>query len=231
MLEPVCALVLAAQHSGGESVWYEKLRNNPVLDQPENLIAKGAQSFHHYCWAELHMARYYSARTILEKRARLQDASGDYGYMITKPEFLPLNWPYLPKMHLKYGGVASLMGKDQEAINSFLQAIKLDPSYELAYSALSDFMQKKGSKAKAFEYVVEGLKHNPDSKRLKRRYTELGGKLPYPAPYVKATPSTAPEPAASSAPVTTPAEPNRAATESPKEPMGTPSNPYCRFCP
>ena len=230
MLEPVCTVVLAAQHTGSELVWYEKLRDDPILDQPENLIAKGTQSFHHYCWAELQMARYYAAQTQQQKRAQLLGAYGDYTFMIAKPEFLPRGWAYLSKMYVKHAGAASLMGKDQEAMNSYLQAIKLDPSDEFAYSATADFMQKKGSKAKALEYIIEGLKHNPGSKRLKRHYTELGGKLPYPAPYVKAEPSAVPQPPAA-APVAGSIENSRPATEVPKEPVGTPGNPYCRFCP
>ena len=253
MLEPVCVMILAAkQAKGGGGVWYENLKGNPVLDRPENLIAKGAVSFHHYCWAEVHMTRYYSSRNQNEKKAELLSAYNDYSFIISHPQWLPANWPYLPKMYVKQGGSAALMGKDQEAIGSFLKALEIDPKFELAYAALADFMAKKENKSKALEYLTEGLKHKPESKRLKRRYTELGGKQPYPVPYAKPesdkqealsspdNPATTPLPDAATTIDAPPEAPpaniqNEQIQQTPppleSETLGTPDNPYCRFCP
>lgn len=249
MLEPVCIMIFASdQAAGGGGVWYEKLKGNPVLDRPENLIAKGAISFHHYCWAELHMARYYNARNSAEKKAELLSAYGDYSFMIGNPQWLPSSWPYLPKMYVKHGGAASMMGRDHEAITSFLKAKEIDPKFDRAYTSLADLTARNGNKSKALEYVTEGLKHNPESKRLKRRYTELGGKLPYPVP--DTSPETENQGTTSSLKQQPPVPEHGADTskdalhvtkpdsqsrqiqpQKNNETFGSPGNPYCRFCP
>lgn len=251
MLEPACIMIYSANVSiSGTDVWYVKLRGNPVLDQPENQMAKGANSLHHYCYAELSMTRYYNARDAKEKKRHLLSAYGDYTFITSHPEYLPKNWPFLPKMYAKLADAAAKMGHDQESIRAFLKAIEIDPRYELAYTGLSDLMVTKGSKAKALEFVKEGLRHNPDSKRLMRRYHELGGKRPYPTPHpvaegpkVKIAPSENGQTATQTAAPSHPAQNTLQEGDMPSEPLsqepsaadsqtlGSPDNPYCRFCP
>jgi hypothetical protein len=106
---------------------------------------------------------------------------------------------------------------------------------------LADFYSGIKQPAKALEIITEGLRHNPDTKSLQRRYTELGGELPYPAP-IEPTPAVEAEAAKPEEPPTpTPnsVEPAASPTTVPPAPVeptaepqiGSPTNPYCRFCP
>jgi hypothetical protein len=98
--------------------------------------------------------------------------------------------------------------------------------------------------------VTAGLANLPDDKTLKRLYEKLGGKLPYPEPLEKAAggkpageQTTPAEQKTTQAVAQPPAVEGAAAKEKPANPtqpaqaqtapapMGTPKNPYCRFCP
>ncbi len=141
-------------------------------------------------------------------------------------------------------GVAlTLLKRDGEAIGNLLEAIQLDPRQPRAYSALADLHVRQKNPGKALEAVSEGLRHNPDTKALQRRYTELGGKLPYPAPIAAAASPAAPSeesagaveaaaPAPDSAAAVAPAGVTAPADDAPAPAkIGSPTNPYCRFCP
>jgi len=116
------------------------------------------------------------------------------------------------------------------------------------YIAVADNYKESGNKTKALELVTEGLKINPDSKGLKRRYTELGGKLPYPEAVDKTTPvegskvenkpeeklgvEQPPREAASEvADADKPAAQIETIPQVEPPKIGSPKNPYCRFCP
>lgn len=242
LIEPVCVLILAYEKRGDDNpslgYWYPQLKNSPLLDLPEYRMAKDASSLHHYCWAEVLRYRYYRETKAGVRRSLARAITGGYKFVIDHPEYLPKNWPYMAKMYVDYGKGLLLEKKPGEAVVAFKTAINLDPEYVLAYSALADVLVQDGQKSKAMESIVEGLKYRPESKPLRRRYEELGGKPPYPEPYPeaqiepKAEQSTA---APSAIEQTKPApegnvgEPAAGASEAaqtqPKD------NPYCRFCP
>lgn len=242
-VEPVCALIFANSVYSGQT-WYEKLRGSPLLDEPQYVIAKGAHSFHHYCFAEVSMLRYYNAVNAKERTAYALSAAGDYGFVVDHPEYRSADWPYLPKMYVKLGDVLLKLARTSDAIMAYTKALNENPEYISAYVALADYMAQSGAKVKALEYLTEGLRRQPESKLLKRRYNSLGGKQPYPEPYPKPVkdPDSRREHVAApvaenrgenSNAVVTPAaaqaaEPNAAPVDSAVR--GTPTNPYCRFC-
>lgn len=196
---------------------------------------------HHYCAGLNFMNR--ARRTFSSKNnGALEAAVREIDYVLTNssPGF------YLrPEMLMNRGIALSMMNRNGEAVGNLLQAIELDPRQPRAYMALADLYDKQKNRGKALETVTEGLRHNPDTKSLQRRYTELGGKLPYPAAIQPASiEAPAAKPGAAAAPVaTSPAEPvtGMPATVAPvavpaSEPIaspkiGSPKNPYCRFCP
>jgi hypothetical protein len=113
---------------------------------------------------------------------------------------------------------------------------------------LADHFHEVGNKQKALEMATEGLKLNPNSKGLKRRYTEFGGKLPYPEAVDKTMPTEASKEEIKSVDTPESLPPLEGATSqaadptkltAPTEPtsqvdpskIGSPKNPYCRFCP
>lgn len=193
---------------------------------------------HHYCAGINFLNRYYRSRSQQDKHFNLNNAEDNLRYMVThaKPTF-----SLMPDVYLNLGVAYSLSNQTAQAITHFNKAIELNPRQPKAYNALSDYHVKSKQSAKALEIVTAGLRHNPDTKSLQRRYTELGGKLPYPesiepAPAVEAEaakPEKPPTPAPSSVePAATPTPTTTEAVKSIDEPkIGSPTNPYCRFCP
>jgi len=212
------------------------------------------QHMHHFCDCMRFTDRAYaSLGRPYEVRYNLEIGIGGCDYVLshTKPDF------YMrPEVHVQKGKALILAKKDSEAVKEFLLAIKGNPSLAKAYSELGRVQARLGIKQEALKTVTEGLRFVPDSRALQRMYTELGGKLPYPEPLVKKTeptpavdtttkvetPLAAPQvdvsgtttdnstPAATTP--TAPAEkPADAAAPLPAPPkIGSPSNPYCRFC-
>lgn len=248
LLEPACVVPLT---NGGQSqMWYDMVRNHPLLDDPRYAILRGADSLHHYCRGQAAKIRYFKERDAVMKKRLLEYMVSEYTFMIDHPRYLQNNWPYMKIMHLELGNARMLEKKPAQAIRSFEQALSLDPAYEKVHIAYADALVDMGQKAKALAMVTEGLRHNPDTRGLQRRYKELGGKLPYPEPYKKvvqdATKAVPDQPAATLeksqavVPVVTETEPATTPEQAktPPEPLSLPENenknsknPYCRFCP
>ncbi len=194
------------------------------------------QHMHHFCDCIRFTDRAYSALgNPYQVKYDLQIGIGGCDYVLehTTPDF------YMrPEVHLQKGKALGLYKQEGRAIAEFMKAIRENPKLAEAYVALADIQARNRKSGEALKTVTEGLRHAPDSKPLRRRYAELGGKLPYPAPIVAAPQVAKPDEAVAStpaapAPVTstagTPAAPAAVPDAPPK--VGSPTNPYCRFCP
>ena len=206
------------------------------------LLGPDAGWNNHTCYGINWLNRYYRARNPGDRKLALQTALGDFNYSIAKlkPDFL-----LMPEIYMYRGITYSLSAQHGAAVVDLLKAIGMNPKLVRAYNELADIYDGKYSKpAKALEVVSDGMRHNPETKSLQRRYTQLGGKLPFPAPVVKTEPAepasagvkpeTTPVPgtpaaAMESAPST--AAPSDAAKQDGTPKIGAPSNPFCRFCP
>ncbi len=194
---------------------------------------------HHYCAGLNFLNRARGMGSFNKGRqGTLEAALRNFDYMLahTQPDF-----SLRPEILMNRGIALSMMNRTGEAMGDLLKSIDANPGQARAYLTLADMYTKQNNRAKALETVTEGLRHNPGTRSLQRRYTELGGKLPYPAPIeptpaaVQADTSGAPPaaeadsalPAESAADAPPPAEAEPAAP--PK--IGSPTNPYCRFCP
>ncbi|OYW39351.1 MAG: hypothetical protein B7Z35_04355 [Hydrogenophilales bacterium 12-61-10] len=190
---------------------------------------------HHYCFALNFMNRARGMGSGKDKQGVLGAAMTNFEYVLkyTQPGF------YLrPEVLMNRGMTQSMRGNHGAAVSDLLTAIEMNPGLPRAYMALADLYVRQKNRSKALETVTAGLRHNPDTKSLQRRYTELGGKLPYPEPLqpvaVEAPagmPDATPAPAAAESaevplPATTPAEQPGTVPQ-----LGAPKNPYCRFCP
>lgn len=205
----------------------------------------GGQYQGHYCEGLIHLNRAYSS--IGDKRKmgyNLSVAIDNFNYELSRPAKANVK---RGEVHVNKARALKLMGRNGEAAAEFNKAL----SYKLytpdAYQALADHFREAGNKQKALEMVSEGLKHNPNSRGLKRRYTELGGKLPYPQELIETPPpeesnatgkpKDEPESIASEGGIAVEtADPKKPITNEPtplNEPakIGSPKNPYCRFCP
>jgi tetratricopeptide (TPR) repeat protein len=221
-----------------------KVRLTAGMGSPEYIawgqsLGKDFMHTHHYCTGLNSINRYYRARSALDKGFHLTNAAGDLSYMVghASPDY-----SLMPDIYLNRALVYSLMKQHGKAVTDLTKAIKLDPRLAKAYNMLADYYSGTNQKSKALETVTEGLRHNPGTKSLQRRYTELGGKLPYPDPIQpapvdaaqavvspeKTEAPSASEKTANDAPASAPVEP---AEPVPQSKLGTPKNPYCRFCP
>lgn len=221
-----------------------KLRNtSDVAAWSVKLGPGGYGHAHHYCNGLNKINRYYKATSQYDQRFYLGEAVGEFGYMINQaaPTF-----SLMPEVYLNRGFALSKLHKEGEAMKDFQKAIELNPRLPKAYTMMADVYVKINLKGKALETITEGLRNQPSSKMLQRRYVELGGKEPFPEPYEKAT-SNAPSstekaekalPAQSKKDADNTAKSTSDNTEpqphtqqnQPEQPIGMPGNPWCRFC-
>jgi tetratricopeptide (TPR) repeat protein len=204
---------------------------SPEYKMWEKTLGKDFLHTHHYCAGVNFINRYYRARSQQDKQFNLRSAQATLNYMVEKAS---PSYSLMPDVYLNLGVVYLLTNQTAQAVTHFNKAIELNPRQPKAYNALSDYYAKTKQSAKALEIVTTGLRHNPDIKSLQRRYTDLGGKLPYPEPFEPASaaevqPVEQKEPAE---PASSPASTAPAPVAPIAEPsIGSPTNPYCRFCP
>lgn len=208
-----------------------------IYDGHDTSDRRNWMHMHHFCDCMRFTNRAYSAIGNWNAvHGNLQAALDGCDYVLrnTTPDF------YMrPEVHLQKGKALRLDRQENKAIGEFMEAIRGNPGLAQAYVELADIQARNKKSGEALKTVTEGLRHAPDSTPLKRRYAELGGKLPYPAPIATAPvepPVAKPGEAAASTPVA-PVEPTADAPATPSaEPVaptkiGSPQNPYCRFCP
>lgn len=193
---------------------------------------------HHYCAGLILLNQARGMGSFDRGRqGTLEGALRNFDYMLSNA---PGDFSLRPEILMNRGIALSMMNRTGEAIGDLLKSIEADPKQPRAYLTLAEIYEKQRNRAKALETVTEGLRHNPDTKSLQRRYTELGGKLPYPQP--AETASTESRDAGSEEKATLPAGEKAGEPASPESvdatqtpvgapKIGSPSNPYCRFCP
>lgn len=186
---------------------------------------------HHFCYGLGSINRYYRARSPQEKRFHLNNANGDLTYMVSHAS---PTYSLMPEVYLNRGLVLSLMNDYGGAINDLRKAVELNPRLVRAYTLASDIHAKLNQKGEALKVVTEGLRHVPDSSVLQRIYKERGGKLPYPEPIARAV-EEPPVPAQAQQGgeiADKDGQLQDAAQQAPATPkIGSPTNPWCRFCP
>lgn len=202
----------------------------------------GARDIPHYCDGLRFLDRAYAAMGNKQDMGHyINVAINNFDYALGHTSE---NNVMRGEVHINKARALKLAGKKGEAMAEFTKALRYNPDSPDVYQALADYHQETGNKPKALEMATEGLKRNPNSKGLKRRYTELGGKLPYPAAAdIKAAPdSSTPSAKTESATISPPAAMSTAvdapSAVAPNEPakqddpkIGAPGNPFCRFCP
>jgi len=230
---------------------YAKMKTpmgSPEYKAWEAKIGSNFLDFHHYCHGLNDINHYWAARTAKDRASWLGMAKSEFDYMVKaeRPGFT-----MRADLYANRGEVLRLMGKTGEALRDFNTAISADPKQARVYLQLADVYLGAKERAKALEVIAQGLRYNPDSKALRRRYLELGGKEPFPEPVpgaraepaaVKPAEAAQPEPKTelatqkSNANGVEAASPQNATGEAAAKPdaaapIGSRKNPYCRFCP
>lgn len=221
----------------------EKLCSAKILGRDQS-DTKNWMHMHHYCDG----LRYYS-RALANTSNRpeftyyISQSIAEFNYVLqhTTPDF------YMrAEVNAEKARSLVLAGRKAEAVSLYSSVVQQSPDFIPAYLFLADYYAS-GNRSKALDLVSQGLRHNPGTKSLQRRYRELGGKLPYPEALVKTEPAinadqaiapdavkpeapAEPKAATDAAPAAT-ATDGAASTPAPTTTkIGTPKNPYCRFC-
>lgn len=212
------------------------------VEQWERALGSIYEHVHHYCGALVYISRYYKTSNPQDRKFFMNNIINNLNYMTTHAD---QNSPLMPEIYFTKGRFLMYADKNAEGIEAFRHAIQLKPDYALPYDAIADFYTGIKNKQDALEILKEGLRQIPNSPTLKRRYHELGGKLPLPevppsedrkaqtksqAPVPAVTENTIVETAPLVAPQTSKPE-EAPPDETPPQKIGTPSNPWCRFCP
>ncbi len=226
-LPPYCvARMQMSQDSLEAKAWRGKIGENFV-------------DYFHYCAGLNFINRYWGARTADDRNYYLKEAKGEFDYIAQrlKPDFT-----MGAELYSNRAEVLSLMGKVGEAIIDLNKALSINPKMVKPYLQLANLYEKAKDRTRSLGVVTEGLKHVPDSKALQRRYTELGGKLPYPEPIQTTTVEAAQPVATPDKKIEAPSASEKTANDTPASPpvvvpddaaqtkIGSPKNPYCRFC-
>jgi len=209
-------------------------------------FGEGWGHMHHYCYGLNFINRYYRSRDAAFKKFSLKNAIGNFDYML---DHTSENYFMRGQFLLEKGRVMILMGNKPQGLGEVLRALSYDPTLEAGYRFLADYYSELGKKDEALKWATTGLKHIPGSKSLQRRYKELGGKEPFPEPINKPDPQVVQAPQvkgdesnvdtltqnhiqAEVQPESNPASPKLESTQETAAPkIGSPKNPFCRFCP
>lgn len=236
-----------AEARGMPPVCIAKMTGGELAKQWSAMVGPDFVHVHHYCMGINFLSRAYGARDRQDRGFQLKNAHDNLMYMVkaASPAFV-----IMPDVYLNLGIVYRMRSETGQAIASFQKAIELNPQASRAYRELADSYVTIGDRAKALAIITDGLRQNPETRSLQRLYAELGGKLPYPEPIAKSAPDSEAAPAVGRAeqnagakaapeplpPVAQPDGTNAGAGQAPQESQpqpvpGSPTNPYCRFCP
>lgn len=128
---------------------------------------------HHYCdGVRFHdrAVRTRSDRSDFKHNISSSLDGFDYVLQHTSP-----SWELRPEVLVMRGRTLELAGKGFEGAQLYNEALKLNPSFSMAYAALGNFHAKSGDKNQALKIYEEGLRRSPNNRYLRSRYKVLGG--------------------------------------------------------
>lgn len=161
---------------------------------------KNFSAMHHYCWALIQYRRAERPSVPSNQRQGLRSmALDDFLYVIkhTDEDFI-----LLPELLTWVGRTQLLLGRQDEADQSFARARSIKSDYWPAYSHWAEYLLRTGRRNDALLVVKTGLQHAPTAKTLHELFRVLGGKpgdIPQPT-----IPVTAPSPSSSPADTSSP---------------------------
>ncbi len=150
-----------------------RFNGGPEAEAWKSKIGKGFLHLHHFCAGLNFINRYYKSKSPQEKTFNLNNAMGNFNYMIDhyEPGF-PLQW----KVYLNRGKVFSIRKEYIKALNDYRKAAKLRPKSISVHIALSDTYMKLGNNDQALKIVKHGLQYHPSNKHLLRLYKRISNK-------------------------------------------------------
>ncbi|WP_124704551.1 tetratricopeptide repeat protein [Sulfuriferula multivorans] len=206
------------------------------LPEIKSTIPEGCPSIHHYCDGLKSMIR--ADKFNRESGYWLQQGIQSFNSVVQGGWWK--NCPLQAEAYVNLGNAYLRQSTQRntsssKAAASFMKALEVQPDYLPAYYALSDYYVRLGDKKKALNTAEEGLRYAPDSAGLLRRFKVLGGTTPPTPHHVTAKPmeqqdSPVKPPPVESVESATP-HPKEEPAQAPEPKIGSPTNPWCRFCP
>lgn len=138
----------------------------------------------HWSYGLKNLDRYYKRDPKYPPKFWLQEAIGDFNYVIGHNQGSA--HPFLAEVHMQRAHALTLSGKTDAAWPDYVRAIQLNPNIPKAYLDLARSYAESGLRAEALDTATRGLRCLPSNKSLQQAYVKYGGKLPYPAPVVRA---------------------------------------------
>lgn len=195
----------------------------PLPPQPPDSAAYG-----HYCDAmQSHNKLYTAPKSRLP--FHMGELLGNTNYVISSS---PNNDPLLPEVYALLARSYLLIKNYSGASSNISKTLALDPRHAAIHVTQAELLLELKQKDKAADVVRMGLALAPEMKALQRLARQLG----------IATTKASVTPVAPEPPPTTPAVETR--VDNPKAPLdqgssaalppaniGSPTNPWCRFCP
>lgn len=222
LLPPYCPHTqIISRHLGRQQsmVKYDA-QTKPYVD----LYGADFWHMHHYCFGLTAAMRANRQANRSERQRELLESINQYDYVIQR---VGQGSVILPELHLQKGLSLIRLDRGNEGALQLKKAIELNPAYTRAYIELSDYYLDSKRKDLAIKVLEDGLSASPEALSLQRRYADLGGTRTFEKP------AAPPQEAAADKPETIQAEPAPTASEpaTPPGQIGSPTNPYCRFCP
>lgn len=137
----------------------------------ESELGKGYWAIHHYCWAQVRIARSY--RNGLSREARISElgtAINDLNYVIERSQ---ADMPLLAEILAVKGQALLRSGNPRAAEDSLRESIRVDPASWRAYLYWALHLNQTGKRQEAIKLVNEGLEQAPDSRALKQLAKDL----------------------------------------------------------
>ncbi len=146
----------------------------------------------HLCWGIGFLNRYYRYSNSVDlfghpPESNLNNAMAEFNYMVNN---LSENSAFGMDIFLYRGILFAIRKQYAKAMIDFRKSLTYNPTNVKTYNAMASIYENQNQKSEALKVITEGLRYIPDSKSLKRRYVEMGGKLPYPDPIVAKVPES-----------------------------------------
>lgn len=177
---------------------------------------------HHYCFGLVAALRAGNQLKPSGRESQLLESISQYDYVIRN---LGARSLILPELHMQKGISLLKLKRGEEAVQQLKRAIQLNPKFAQPYIELSTYYADTGNRELAVRTLEEGLSAAPSAVTLQKRYAELGGTKRFSEPGSGQDAATGQETARPEE-HTPESAPSRVGDQ-----IGTPGNPYCRFCP
>jgi tetratricopeptide (TPR) repeat protein len=217
LLPPYCphTAIISKRYGGKQSRTKHDAATKPFVD----MYGTDFWHLHHYCFGLTRALRAERLASREKREKGLELSIGEYEYVM---KHVRPNSIMLPELHMQKGISLIKLKRGAMAVLELKKAIQLNPRFVRAYLELSNYYADSGKKELALQTLEEGLGVSPEATSLKQRYADLGGTKTF-------TKSETPQ--QDTAPKQEAPQPEQAEARRADEQIGSPTNPYCRFCP